>query len=65
MPQRPSHHVAVNIKDRGGWKSISWKEYYSQITKAASAFLEMGLLPQEKVGLIMNAFFELNRFKNN
>ena len=58
MPQRPSHHVAVKIKDRGGWKSISWKEYYSQITKAASAFLEMGLLPQEKVAIMSNTRWE-------
>ena len=58
MPQRPSHHVAIKIKERGSWRNISWKEYYEQIQKAASAFLNLGLQPHDRVAIMSNTRWE-------
>ncbi len=54
MPKRPSHHVAVRIKERGAWKSFSWQEYYDQILKATSTFIELGVKAQDKVAIMSN-----------
>ncbi len=58
MPQRPSHHVAIKIKERGSWRNISWKEYYDQIQRAASAFLNLGVEPGDKVAIMSNTRWE-------
>ena len=58
MPRRPAQNVAVKLKDRGGWREISWQEYYQQILKASSALLDLGLKPNEKVAIMSNTRYE-------
>ncbi len=58
MPHRPPDHIAVRVKERGAWRSISWKEYYEYILKAAAALLELGLNAQDKVAIMSNTRYE-------
>lgn len=58
MPQRPDHHIAVRVKERGAWKNISWKEYYQQILIAATALLELGLKAKDNVAIMSNTRYE-------
>jgi long-chain acyl-CoA synthetase len=44
--------IAMREKDRGIWKPYTWSDYYSIVERLTMAFLELGLLPDEKVAII-------------
>ena len=58
MSGRPTQHVAIKIKERGTWRNISWNEYYEQILNAASAFLNLGVEPNDKIAIMSNTRWE-------
>jgi long-chain acyl-CoA synthetase len=44
--------IAMREKDRGIWRPYTWSDYYAIIERLTLAFLELGLLPDEKVAII-------------
>lgn len=49
---RHPERVALRRKRLGLWEELSWRDYETGVRRVASALLELGLEPGERVGLI-------------
>lgn len=48
-----ANKVALEYKDFGGnqWKSVTWRQFSSQVTRVSNAMLSLGIKVQEKVAI--------------
>lgn len=58
MPSRKEHRTAILFKERGSWVKLSWLDYYDHILTVASAMLDLGIKPKDKVAIMASTRFE-------
>lgn len=54
LKQRPLKEDALAAKENGAWHKYSTQEYIDTVNKLSYAFIELGVKPGDKIGLIAN-----------
>ena len=44
--------IAMRVKDKGVWKTYTWKEYYDKVKDLCLGMVSLGLVRQDKVSII-------------
>jgi long-chain acyl-CoA synthetase len=58
MPSRDENFTALQYRDQGFWKKLSWQEYYDRITTVASGLLAIGTQPGDKIAIMSGTRLE-------
>lgn len=47
-----AQRIAMRVKDRGIWKSLTWEQYYHRVKHLCLALVSLGLKPGDKVAIL-------------